>query len=476
MSNQNSRSAAEKIFRAAVDRVNPKEMITRALSIDGSQLRISPAGAAPVTIDIAQFDRILLLGAGKAGAPMAAGVEQILGDRITDGVVAVKYGHRGDGAPAGDGALGHRGDGAATGGRVRLVEAGHPVPDEGSIAAARELTQLASTADERTLCITVISGGGSALLTKPAQFGRHTLSLEDIQATTSLLLAAGTPIGEINCVRKHLSGISGGRFCGISAPATVVALILSDVVGDDLESIASGLTAPDPTTFEDAWNVCSRYGIDDQLPQAVRAFLQAGQVGDVPETPKPGDPVFDRVHPILLGTNQQALHAARSRAEDLGYSTAILTSRLTGEAREIAKFFAALAAQTATADSFLRRPACFLAGGETTVTVRGSGKGGRNQEMALAFLMEMLARPASYRGVTFLSAGTDGNDGPTDAAGAWADGDLVETVRASEYSGIPISDALAANDAYHFFEPLGGLLKTGPTNTNVCDIQILIVE
>jgi glycerate 2-kinase len=502
------RTAAEAIARAAIARVDPVRMITDALSLEGDRLiarvaapaqptapgaatppeRTTPAqprrsgsgsptsGAAEsarIEFDLGAFDRIVVVGAGKAGAPMAAGVEAVLGERIADGLVAVKHGHTAtpEGTPLR---------------RVRLIEAGHPVPDAASERAAREIADLVGGADERTLVIAVISGGGSALVTLPADTApldperaagasRTALSLEDIQQTTQLLLGAGTPIGDINCVRKHLSGIAGGHFCRIAAPATVLALILSDVVGDRLDSIASGLTAPDPTTFADAWAICERDGIVEGLPAAVRDLLAAGVAGDVAETPKPGDPAFSRVHPVLVGTNALALDAARGHADELGYHTLVLTSRLVGEAREVAHLFSGIAAEIVARGVPLGRPACVLAGGETTVTLRGGGKGGRNQEMALAVLEDIAQDPAAYSGVTFLSAGTDGNDGPTDAAGAWASPELAE--RSSGAGVAPTrAAALATNDAYHHFDAIEGLLRTGPTNTNVCDVQVLLVE
>jgi glycerate-2-kinase len=450
-------------------------MITDALSLHNTTVHAGTTHTATdnksssVTLDLAHFDRILVVGAGKAGAPMAAGVERVLGDRICDGVVAVKHGHTD----------------TTTGESlryIRLHEAGHPVPDEHSESAAREVVEMITSADERTLIIAVISGGGSALLTVPghdehsvAGSSGSSLTLTDIQQTTQLLLGAGTPIADINCVRKHLSGISGGRFCRIAQPATVLALILSDVVGDSLDSIASGLAAPDPTTFADALAICERDGILPSLPPAVAQFLRAGAAGTVAETPKPGDPLFDRVHPVLVGTNALALEAARSHAAELGYRTLVLTSRLTGEAREVAHLFSGIAADIVGRDVPLAKPACVLAGGETTVTLRGDGTGGRNQELALAVLDDMAREPDAYRGATFLSVGTDGNDGPTDAAGAWATPDLAERSSAPEVSPSR-TQALATNDAYHHFAAIDGLITTGPTNTNVCDIQVLLVD
>ena len=453
---------ALKIMHAAIRRVDPVGMIRDCLAVDGDQLRIN-TGERAISFDLTRYDRVLVLGAGKAGASMARGLEDVLGARITDGLVAVKYGHTGESAGTGSG-------------RVRLWEAGHPVPDANSLRAAREIAVLAEAADERTLCIALISGGGSALVTLPAEYETDiSVTLEDIQATTQLLLGAGTPIGEINCVRKHLSGISGGRFCNMVAPSTLVALILSDVVGDELESIASGLTAPDPTTFDDALRICRDYRIIDSLPERVRAMLEAGSRGAIPETPKPGDGVFQTVYPVLIGTNALALEAARARAEALGYNTLVLTSRLTGEAREIARLFTGVGAEIAARETPLERPGCILAGGETTVTLRGNGLGGRNQEMALTVLAEIADRPMAYTGVTFLSFGTDGNDGPTDAAGGWASAKIAREVEQGPGRGA-LARALAGNDSYYFLESVGALLKTGPTNTNVCDIQVLLVE
>ncbi len=475
------RAASEAIAQAAIQSVDPTSMITRSLLLEESVLQIQTATGS-YTVDLADYERVIVVGAGKAGAAMARGLESVLGDWISEGVVAVKSGFAGAstgaGARAGVGVGVHAGAGVERTVRernvprkIRLLEAGHPVPDASSVAAAREVAKLAESADAHTLCFALISGGGSALLTLPAAHGSLRLTLEDIQTTTRLLLRAGTPIGEINCVRKHLSGISGGRFCEMVAPASLVALILSDVVGDHLGSIASGLTAPDEGTYEDACRICRRYGIEEQLPSRVREMLTGGVRGDLPETPKPGDPVFERVHPFILGSNAVALDAARQRAEELGYNTLVLTSRITGEAREVARVFAAIAADLAVREIPLRKPACVLAGGETTVTIQGDGKGGRNQEMALAFLEQIALCPEAFPGVGFLSVGTDGNDGPTDAAGAWATPELAEGSSPQE-----ISEALHANDSYHFFKALGGLLITGPTETNVCDIQILLVE
>ncbi len=449
-----NQKAARTIAEAALKRVDPVRMITDCLSLTADTLNIKTE-TQDLSFDLSKFERVLVLGAGKAGASMALGVEQVLGDRIDQGLVVVKYEHVRDLD------------------RIEIAEAGHPVPDQHGVAATSRLVELAESADEKTLCLMLISGGGSALLTLPMKSEKIEVTLEDTQRTTELLLEAGTPIQDINCIRKHISAVTGGRFCRTLHPATTVSLILSDVVGDELESIASGVTSPDPTSFDDAWEIAEKYKIADKLPDRVRTVLEDGRAGGIPETPKPGDGIFDRVHNVLIGTNALALEAARRKAKELGFNTLVLTSQLTGEAREIAKVFSGVAKDLVRLDSPLAKPACFLAGGETTVTLHGSGKGGRNQEMALAFLAEVAARPKAYTGVTFLSAATDGNDGPTDAAGAFAS---VELAEASASAGLSIRRYLADNDSYHFFETVDGLYKTGPTNTNVCDLQIVLVE
>ena len=289
---------------------------------------------------------------------------------------------------------------------------------------------LARTFDARTLVITVISGGGSALLDGLLSYedGGQTihLALPDLQQTTQALLACGAAIGEINTIRKHISTVKGGRFLQLLHPAASLNLILSDVVGDRLDAIASGLTTYDTTTFQDALNVLDKYGIARQVPGVVLRALQLGAAGRIPETPKPGDAVLARASNILIGTLHNALLAAAEEARRLGYNPVVLTSQLTGEAREAARFLLALARDVAQHGLLAPRPACLIAGGETTVTLRGVGKGGRNQEMALAFLTELAANPSAAREIAFLSAATDGTDGPTDAAGAFASLDLVE--------------------------------------------------
>ncbi len=451
-----AREDAEAIFRAAVERVDPEPMINRAVRIeetDGGTVLVVGTELETLRYPLAKYDRIFATGMGKASARMAAGLERALGSRLAGGFVAVKEGH------------------VEALGKIRLLEAGHPVPDERSVAAAAAVLDfgrsLGTVLTERDLVFVLVSGGGSAILCAPAPG----LSLADKAATTKLLLASGATIHEVNCVRKHLSAVKGGRLAAALAPATVVALVLSDVVGDDLDAIASGPTVPDPTSFADALGIVRRYAIEDKLPAAAAERLKEGVAGRIADTPKPGDPCFARTRTILVGTNRLALGAAEAEARRRGYDCLVLSSRITGEAREAALLFLGIGKDIAVSGFPLKRPACLIAGGETTVTLRGKGKGGRNQEMALAFLAALGRAPKDGEGLTFLSAGTDGNDGPTDAAGAFAD---LKLQRDAEAAGLDAAAALAENDSYAFFSAAGGLVKTGPTNTNVCDVQVLL--
>ena len=453
---ETARRDAESIFRSALKRVEPAAMVRRCLRIEGGEL-VARTELEEARYDLAAYDRILVAGMGKAGASMARGAETVLGERLSGGVVAVKEGQ------------------VERLTRLRVIEAGHPVPDARSVRAAAELLGIGRESgdpghglDERTLVIVLISGGGSAIACAPAEG----LTLEDKAAATKLLLSCGATIQEMNCLRKHLSAIKGGRLAAAYAPATVLALVLSDVVGDDLDAIASGPTVPDPTTFADALAVARRHGIEGSLPAAVADRLRRGAAGELAETPKPGDTAFDRVKTILVGTNRLALMAAESRARELGYNCLALTSRLTGEAREAALMFLGVGKDIAASGFPLARPACVVAGGETTVTLRGGGKGGRNQEMALAFLAALRRSPKDSEGIMFLAASTDGSDGPTDAAGAFASRYVLERAMAASLD----PDAfLADNDSHRFFDQVGGLLRTGPTGTNVCDLQVLLV-
>jgi len=450
--------ALRDIFLAGVARVDPNRLINDVLALDGDRLSVTAPGAS-ATYDLSATPRVLVLGAGKATARMARAVETLLGDRIDDGVISVKYGH------------------TESLTRVRCIEADHPVPDAEGIRASREMADLARSADENTLAINLISGGGSALMPYPAEFVTADvdirLTLGEKQEVTRALLECGATINEVNCIRKHLSQIKGGRLAEMLYPAPSVSLILSDVVGDALDTIASGPTTFDATTFADAAAILEKYDLAPVLPPAVKAFVDLGVRGVVPDTPGPENRVFGRVDNVLIGTNFMSLEAAAEKAAALGYRTTILSSQVIGEAREVARVLCGIAKDARRQRLFGELPVCLICGGETTVTIRGSGRGGRNQEMALAFLAEMDQSPEDTRGIHFLAASTDGNDGPTDAAGAFADHAALDSARTA---GLNISAYLKNNDAYRFFDRIGRLLKTGPTNTNVCDIQVMIID
>ena len=351
---------------------------------------------------------------------------------------------------------------------MEVVEAGHPVPDAQGEDTARRIAQLAESADEQTLVFNLVSGGGSALLPLPAEG----LTLAEKQEMTSLLLASGADIHEINCVRKHLSRLKGGRLLRLMAPARSLNFILSDVLGDRLDTIASGLTSADASTFADALGVIDKYGLRGKAPAAALHILEEGAAGRLEETLKADDPAALLGTNIILGGNRTAVLAACEHARGLGYNTVALTASLAGEAREVAKVLYGIARDVRGGGLLAKAPACIVAGGETTVTLKGAGKGGRNQELALAFLAELARDERRGQGIHFLSASTDGTDGPTDAAGAFAS---AEVLALADAAGLSIAASLADNDSYRFFDAIGQLLKTGPTMTNVCDLQLTLI-
>jgi glycerate 2-kinase len=435
------RKSAREIFEAAVRAVDPAEAIRRHVVRDGTRLTIGRE-----RVDLAGVRHIVVVGLGKAGASMAAAVEEIVGDRIARGVVVTKYGH------------------VQATRTIRIHEAGHPVPDDAGIAGAQAVLDHVQGLGAADLVLVLISGGGSALTPAPVEG----ITLAEKQALTKALLACGADIREMNTVRKHISRIKGGQLARAAAPARVFTLILSDIVGDPLDAIASGPTVPDPRTYADALAILDKYHLRQEIPGSIRAHLEAGAAGKVPETPKPDDPLFARVKSIMVASNIQALEAANAEAQRLGFQTMILSSFIEGETREIARMHAALALEVRASGNPSKAPACLITGGETTVTLQGKGKGGRNQEFALAAALDIAGLPD----VVVLSAGTDGTDGPTDAAGALADGD---TVRRAVALGLQPRAALDDNDAYPFFERLGDLIITGPTRTNVMDVRLVLV-
>ena len=421
------RKHALQIFRAALEAADPYAAVLRHLRFDGRTL---VAGRSRYRI--ADFSRVQVIGAGKASAAMARAVERVLGWRITGGLINV---------PDGTKARLHR---------IELNPAGHPIPDERGVEGARRILEIAREAGPKDLLICLISGGASALL--PVPVGENTLA--DKQTITEHLLRAGADIHELNTVRKHLSGIKGGHLAATAFPARVLVLVLSDVIGDDLDVIGSGPTAGDSSTVQDAETVLRKYGWTKTAPLA--------------ETPKPGDPRLAKVQNLMIGSNRLAIDAAAHRAKQLGYRTLALSSCVEGETRDVAKVHAAIVKEILATGRPLRPPACILSGGETTVTVRGNGLGGRNQEFVLAAAIAL----GGHGPATILSAGTDGLDGPTDAAGAIADERTL--ARARELS-LDAREFLRNNDSYHFFERLDSLVKTGPTGTNVMDVRILLI-
>ncbi len=435
------RDVALAIFGAGLQAGHVGSLLERSVRLEGSRLDIGPAA-----FDLTRIRRLLVLGAGKASGAMAQVLEEILDDRIAQGLVVVNDGH------------------TARTRRIRLVEAGHPLPDARGLRAARELMELARDAREDDLAVMLISGGGSALTPAPVP----PITLAEKQALTRLLLEAGATINELNAVRKHCSQLKGGQLAKAAAPAPVLSLILSDVIGDPLDVIASGPTAPDQTTYGEALAVLDRFGLRGRVPASVQIHLERGARGEIPETPKATDPIFRRVTNHVIGNNRVVVEAAEAKARQLGFNIHVLTRSLHGEARETARQFTDLARQIRSVGRPVPPPACVIAGGETTVTVRGRGKGGRCQEFCLAGALGL----EGMENVLILAAGSDGSDGPTDAAGAVADG---QTVRRGREMGLDPLASLEENDSYHFFFTLGELVTTGPTNTNLQDLYLLLV-
>lgn len=444
------------ILQAALAAVRPDLAVKAQLHRTGSLLSV-----AGEVIDLAACRRIFVLGAGKAGAPMVQAVEEILGDRITGGLVVVKEGHAGPTQ------------------HVELVEAGHPVPTEAAFAAGARVLALARAAEAGDLVLVLLSGGGSALLEasgphpKPGPVPAN-ISLADLQALTAALLACGATIGEINCLRKHLSLIKGGQLARAAYPARIATLVLSDVVGSPLDVIASGPTVPDPTTWADAWQIVVKYNLADRLPAAVIARLQAGLGGELPDTPKPGDPLFAHNQVVVVGDNRVAALAAVRQAQALGYNSLLLTTFVEGEAKEVALAAAALAKEVLASGHPLPPPACLVLGGETTVTLSGPaapppGRGGRNQELALAAAIAL----DGVAHVCLAALATDGSDGPTDGAGGIVDGGTLGRGSALQRSA---AGALHHHDAYPYLEATGDLLRSGPTQTNVNDLIIILID
>ncbi|MFP3895794.1 MAG: glycerate kinase [Anaerolineales bacterium] len=429
------------ILEKALDAVDPTKAVKRHLEREGDTLRIGDA-----RYDLDTFSNVFVVGAGKAGAPMAQAAEEILDDRLTAGCMNVKYGY------------------ALPTQKTELTEAGHPIPDQQGVDGARHIAELLDEAGDDDLVLCLISGGGSALMTLPVEG----VTLEDMEDLTDVLLRAGATINEINVIRKHVDRLKGGNLARLASPARVVSLILSDVVGDPLDVIASGPTVPDTSTFAEAYNLIERYDLLESIPASIVNHLRRGKEGKIEETPKPGDSLFEMSQNLVVASNEIAARAAVKEASNLGFNSLLLSTFVEGEAREVAKVFVALAREIRNSDNPVPCPACIVAGGETTVTLRGEGKGGRNQEMALSAAIGL----EDLEDVAIVCLATDGTDGPTDASGALADGD---TLRRAREGGLDPWSYLENNDSYNFFAPLDDLLMTGPTNTNVNDLTFVFV-
>ena len=437
-----SRRHIREIFRHSLEAVNPTKLTASYLQLTDESLKVGE-----MEYDLSQWENIYVIGVGKACAKMASALEHVLGQRIMGGLVLIPYQTRMDLK------------------RIEIHIGGHPIPDEAGMRGTQRMLKLTGGLTNKDLVFCLISGGGSALLTLPTP----PITLEDKRQLTRLMLECGANIDEINTLRKHLSQTKGGRLVKYAFPATVVSLILSDVVGDRIDSIASGPTVPDDTTFTDCLEIIEKYRLRDKVPHRVLHYLQDGLQGRVGETPKKGDPIFENSNYFVIGNNLLALRAAAAKAEELGYRPFILSSYIEGEAREVAIFHSAIIKELLGSGNPIPPPACLISGGETTVTVKGSGIGGRNLEFVLQLAMEINGLP----GVTVLSAGTDGIDGNSDAAGALADG---ETVSRAIQRGLSPQSFLDNNDSYTFFRELGDLIITGPTETNVLDVRIMVEE
>ena len=430
-----ARALALDCIEAGIEAADPKRAIERALSIEGDRLVVNET-----EYDLGDYGEIVVLGGGNAGGRMASALEDVLNGRIDHGAIVTDAPRETD--------------------RIDVLRGDHPVPSERGIESTHRMLELAEAADEGTLVFVAVSGGGSALMPAPAEG----VPLESLQEVTEALLASGATIDEINAVRKHCSAIKGGHLARRTAPATLVSLIISDVVGNDLSTVASGPTVPDGTTFADARAVLSRYGVDP--PAAIAERLERGEAGEVTETPDSDDPSFDRVENHVLADGFTPLEAVAELARERDYEPLILSSRIRGEAREAAKTHAAIAEEAHATGNPLSPPAVVCSGGETTVTLKGVGTGGPNQEFTLSAALE-LRDTEGEKGIALASVDTDGIDGATDAAGAIVDADTVDDPERAR-------DALDDNDAYPYLDARDSLIETGPTGTNVNDLRVLV--
>jgi glycerate-2-kinase len=439
--NRKARTLALKSLEAALNAADPRQIIKSKLILRGSTLKVED-----YSFDLDKFSQIYVVGGGKASGSMAEALEEVLGNRITKGLVNVP-----------------RGSAHKT--RIILLhEASHPIPDETGVEGTRRMLEIVEQAEKDDLIICLISGGGSSLMPSP----RGKITIADKKHITNTLLKCGATISEINTVRKHISDFKGGWLAKRAYPATILNLILSDVVGDPLDFIASGPTVPDSTTFKDAVGILNKYGLWGRAPASIKEVLSEGEKGTIPETPKAGDEAFKKVYNVVVGNNRVASQAACECLKAVGLNTLLLTTSMEGEARHVAVVLASIGREVSISGNPVQRPVGIVAGGETTVTVTGKGLGSRNQEIALAAALKL----KELDGTVIASLSTDGIDGPTNAAGAIADG---KTVARALKIGLKLEEFLANNDSYHFFEKLGDLIFTGPTGTNVNDISVIVV-
>ena len=432
----------ETILKSVIKASDPALAIRRHLSVSGDNLKVNDT-----IYKLNEYKNIYVVGGGKASAPMAVALEEVLGDRITSGIITVKYGHT---LPTS---------------KTEIIEAGHPIPDRNGLTGAKKMARLLDRAGEDDLVIALISGGASALIPLPVKG----ITMRDKRCVADLLLKSGATIDEINIVRKHLSAIKGGQMAVMAYPAELISLILSDVIGDPMDIIASGPTVPDKSSFGDANEILVRHQLWDRIPEGVRTHLQMGINEKVAETPKRGHRAFKRVRNLIIGNNQIVVDEAKRKAEEMGYDTLVLSRSIKGEAREVGGAFGSIARVIHRSGVPVKRRICVIAGGETTVRVKGKGRGGRAQEFALAAALEI----SGLEGVTIVGFASDGTDGPTDAAGGIVDG---STVKRAKRFGLDPGTSLDNNDSYNFFKSLGDLIVTGPTFTNLNDVCLIIID
>jgi len=441
------REEIKKIYRAAIEAVNPEKAIKACLTLENGILKLRSDNKTIKAFDLNRFNKIIVVGAGKATASMAKAIEDILGKRISLGFIIVKYGYTRNLFA------------------IETMEAAHPLPDENSIAGAKQIKRMLENASEEDLVISLISGGGSALLCLPPE----SITPSEKQSTTDLLIKSGAAIHEINAVRKHLSLVKGGGLAKAAYPSTVLNLMVSDVVGDKIDVIASGPFVHDDSTFSDALGVLGKFNLIRRIPPSALAYITEGAHNEINKTEDRNDKKIAKTTHLIIASNILCLEAAKQAAKDLGYNSLILSSAIEGDTKEVAAWHSRIAMEVIASSNPLPAPACIISGGETTVRVRGSGKGGRNME----FAMQVAPLIDGFENIMIASIGTDGTDGPTDAAGALAHG---FTMKNAAEIGIDINEHMINNDSYHFFKGLGDLIVTGPTHTNVMDIRIILIS